>query len=215
MKIVIHTNNICEKTKKGFVVLKIGYQGDIGSNSEEAAKKFVEREFKHRSSVVEFIPLISSENVIKAVLNGEVNYGVCAFRSCTDYDIIRVNETEHALVNTSSSLEVVSSMQMPIHHCLFVLPNLEADDVVAIASHEQAQLRTIKSRARICPQAETILEKDTAWCARALRSGELPGNYGVICRQETGEKYNLKLIGENIEDEPIRTEFMLLKKYEE
>ena len=117
-----------------------------------------------------------------------------------------------ALKDTSRLLEVLDVIQLPIHHCLFKLPDTKID---TIASHEQALLRTIRNRKKLFPMCKEVKEKDTAWCARALRSGELPKNYGIICKKETGEKYNLELIAENIEDEPIRTEFVLYKKCDE
>ena len=54
---------------------KIGYQGIEGSNSEVAAKDMA------RNCLCvnpEFVPLTSSENVISALLQGNIDYGVFA-----------------------------------------------------------------------------------------------------------------------------------------
>ena len=193
--------------------MKIGYQGDIGSNNETATETFIKKNsYLKFAKHIEYIPLISSKNVINNLLSGQIDYGVCAVRSFTDKEAIKVEETTEALKETSHMLEALDVLQLPIHHCLFSLPGAKID---TIASHKQALIRTAETRKRLFPDAKEVEERDTAWCAKALRSGELPENYGIICKKETGEKYNLECLLENMEDEPIRTEFMLYKKWSE
>ncbi len=190
--------------------MKIGYQGDVGSNNEEAALFFIRDNFRTEETI-ELIPLISSENVINSILDNTIDYGVCAVRSFTERDAVKVLETTKALKTTSHLLEAVDVVQLPIHHSLFRLPGEEID---TLASHEQALIRTVKNRQKKYPNWKEVAEKDTAWCARALRFGELPANYGVICRKDIGEKYNLECLEPIFEDEPVRTEFMLFKRYQ-
>lgn len=56
-------------------MIKIGYQGDIGSNNEAAAGKFANRE---NLSEVVFVPLITSEGVADAMRQNTIDYGVMA-----------------------------------------------------------------------------------------------------------------------------------------
>lgn len=190
--------------------MKLGYQGDLGSNNEDAAYEFVNRNFTTISHI-EYIPLISSKAVIDAILNKQIDYGVCAVRSYTPSETIKIEETTKALKDTSRFLESMDVINLPIHHCLFKLPNAKIN---TIASHKEALIRTKNKRENMFPDFNAVEERDTAWCAKALRSGELPPNYAVICKKETGDKYSLECLLENMEDESIRTEFMLFRKYE-
>ncbi len=193
--------------------MKIGYQGDIGSNNEVAVEKFIKRNSKLKfASYMERIPLITAHNVIDSLLNEQIDFGVCAVRTFTESSAAKVAETTEALKETSHLLEAIDVLRLPIHHCLFCLPGETID---TIASHKQALLYTKETRKRLFPTAKEVEEKDTAWCARALRSGDLPANYGIICKKETGDKYNLECILENIEDESISTEFVLYQKWRE
>ena len=56
-------------------MIKIGYQGIEGSNAEQAAKDLVK---KLNLADVEYVPLVDSPHVIKAMKTGETDYGVCA-----------------------------------------------------------------------------------------------------------------------------------------
>ena len=56
-------------------MIKIGYQGIEGSNAEKAAKDLVK---KLNLADVEYVPLVDSPHVIKAMKTGETDYGVCA-----------------------------------------------------------------------------------------------------------------------------------------
>ena len=58
--------------------LKIGYQGAEGSNANIAAQKLI-KEFPDTKQIeFELIPLITSEQVVKALKNHEIDYGVFA-----------------------------------------------------------------------------------------------------------------------------------------
>lgn len=73
--------------------MRIGYQGVEGSNAEAAAKKLAERlSFKD----AEFIPLISSKNVITALKQHRIDYGVVATKNTLGGT---VRETFNAIKN--------------------------------------------------------------------------------------------------------------------
>ena len=81
--------------------MRIGYQGIEGSNSEYAAKVFAE---KIGMSQVEFVPLISSLNVLGGLKRKEIEYGVFATKNsigglvAETCDIIKIEYLE--LVST-------------------------------------------------------------------------------------------------------------------
>ena len=111
-------------------MIKIGYQGILNSNSEEVAKQFA-------SSLSEeclLLPLVSSFNVLDNVNNGNIDYGVVAYKNNTGGLVIESVQAIKFL-----DLKQVEKITLPIHHYLFVKDALvEAKDILSIASHSQA-----------------------------------------------------------------------------
>ena len=186
--------------------IKIGYQGIAGSNSEAASAGFaVTQGMKN----VEYVPLVSSKNVVAALMAGEIDYGVMASRN---HIAGLVRETEDAL--TGISYHLAAALCLPIHHCLFVKdPSVTRPAV--IASHPQALAQCKETLGREFPDAERMEIEDTAIGARYLSDGTLPANTGVLCRREAGEAFGLHLLRENLEDDPTNaTDFIIIEKEE-
>ena len=61
-----------ESERTGYMI-KIGYQGIEGSNAEQAAKDLVK---KLNLADVEYVPLVDSPHVIKAMKTGETDSGL-------------------------------------------------------------------------------------------------------------------------------------------
>ena len=185
-------------------MIKIGYQGEIGSNSEEAAKTFVS---KLNLTNVTLVPLISSKNVIEQLKSGIINYGVVA----TENSIAgKVKETAEAL--NGENFNIVSIEKLPIHHCLFRKPGVKNEDITTIASHIQALNQTVNNRNKYFPNCKVVEMKDTALAAQMLAKNILSDDYAVLCRKNAGENNGLKLMMENLEDfNNNETEFYLLK----
>ena len=185
--------------------IKIGYQGDIGSNSEEVAKQFATK-LSVKNKVV-FIPLISSKNVVESLENNLIDFGVVAKENSIAGI---VEETKVALQN--KNFEIVDTIVLPICHCLFKLKNTKIEDIKYIASHTQALRQTANYRKTHFPNTREIEVEDTAISAKNLANEILPSNYAVICRKNAGELYDLDLIAENINDQPNnKTTFIVLK----
>ena len=91
--------------------MRIGFQGDIGSNAEEATKKFIE---KHKLHDVVSVPLTSSQNVVSELIKQSIDYGVMAV---TNSIIGEVVETKNAL---NEHIELLEKNDIPIHHCVFI-----------------------------------------------------------------------------------------------
>lgn len=86
------------------------------------------------------------------------------------------------------------------------------EEIKFITSHIQALRQTENNRKLSFPNWSEQETNDTASAARNLSQGVLPDDYAVICRKNAGEKYGLKLVCENIEDdENNRTEFRVYK----
>ncbi len=175
--------------------MKIGYQGIIGSNSEEAAHILAN---KLKLENVEYIPLITSKNVIKSLENGEIEYGVCATRN---YYAGEVEETKKAIEESKIKLKILDKIDVPIHHSIFKKNNkIKNEDLTQIASHVQALLQTKEFRKKNLPNLKELEVEDTALAAKYLAEGELPETTAIVSRKNAGEMYNLELMYENIED---------------
>ena len=185
--------------------IKIGYQGVEGSNSEYAAIKISEF---NKIKNVHFIPLETSMNVVKALLNKEIDYGVLAYEN----NIAGlVSETIEAL--SLIKYDKIISYDMPIHHSLFVYnEDISSSKITKIASHEQALSQCKNYINNNFPNITLIKDKDTAISAQRLKDGFFDLNTAIICKREAGEKRNLYLLANNIEDRKSITNFILIKK---
>ncbi len=173
------------------------------SNSEEAAEMFIR---KNRWNGIDIFPLMSSSAVIAALEEDTIDYGVVATKNIVAGP---VEETTKSL-EEKKNIDVYQTVDVPIHHCLFV--KHEGCKIDSIASHIQAILQCESNLERLVPSAKRIEVEDTAYAAEMLSEGSLPDNVGVICRKDAGENYDLFLIAENIEDDPQNTTtFSLLR----
>lgn len=186
--------------------MKIGYQGEEGSNAEAAAKQFA----KDNSLEIkdeELIPLTDSKTVISALKEKKVDFAVVATRNSLAGT---VKETFDAIKN--EELQYVATVVLPIHHFLYIKPGVKKEEIDTIASHIQALNQTTDFREREFPFAQEKEMRDTAMAARLLKEESLPETCAVICRKEAGEKYGLQLLHSNIEnDSKNKTEFRVFK----
>ncbi len=175
--------------------MKIGYQGIIGSNSEEAAYIFAER---LNLKDVEFIPLINSKNVAESLEKGQIKYGVFA---TNNYYAGEVEETKKAIQELKIELNCLDELDLPIHHSIFKKnKEVRNEELTEIASHIQALLQTKEFRRKNLQNLKEVEVEDTALAAKYLAEGTLPKTTAIICRKNAGEMYNLELMYENIED---------------
>eukprot|EP00833_Pecoramyces_ruminatium_P017082 jgi/Orpsp1_1/1191114/evm.model.d7180000083593.1 len=171
--------------------MKIGYQGDIGSNSEAAAKAYF---LNNDDNNYEFIPLLNSKNVFDNLLNENIDIGVVAVTNSLAGE---VQETKEALKNINPTN--IATITIPIHHCLFCKGDINKCSVVM--SHPQALKQTKNKRNQKFKWLEELEIGDQAKAAKDLSIGKYPDNYAVICRKNAGENVGLILIAENIEDD--------------
>jgi len=185
----------------------IGIQGVKGSFSEIAAKKFA------TSQTIEDYQLsylTSSGNVLIAVENGDVNFGVFAMENAQGGVVL---ESVKALA--SHRCTIVDMFHIPISQNLIVPPGVTMDEITEIHSHRQAlrQCRDFLSNYFWgCPLIE---EADTAESARRLRDGELPKTAAVIANKACADIYNLELLQADVHDlKNNLTLFLAVKQFE-
>ena len=183
--------------------VRIAYQGMEGSNSEEASRLFVER---LGIEGYEYVPLVSSKNVVESLLSGECQLGVVAVKNSLGG---RVEESHRALKELK--YQVLSRLALRIHHSLFVKNSeVKAEDIKVVASHVQALAQCKENLNRLLGQARTQEIEDTAIGAFRLAQGLLDRNTAVLCRLNAGQDQGLHLLYENIEDrEDNITDFII------
>ncbi len=200
--------------------LKIGYQGELYSNSHAAASKFTARiqnkmsEFNNctphcHSSNIELVPLVTSKNVMKAVASGDIDLGVCAVVNSKGGI---VQETVNAL--QGHNVNALSTMTVPLRHHLFA-KTLDRSKIHLIASHPQALKQCQRSLRSLFDKSIPVRPvKDTAIAARYLKEGTLDDDTAVLCTEEAGKYYGLKLLAKNISDATNnQTTFMLFSNH--
>ena len=185
-------------------MIKIGYQGIEGSNSEQAAKDLVA---KLKLQDVEYVPLVNSGNVIKAMKTGKTDYGVCAI-----YNSVSGMVLETFFATNGVELFIKGETDLNIHHCLFKKKGVPDENLKFVASHVLA-LKQCEDHLKYGYPALRIIEvEDTALAAKDLSTGELEESYAVLCRKNAGELFGLELMDENIEDyKDNKTHFCLFQ----
>ena len=171
---------------------KIGIQGASGSFSEIAAQNFAS---SHKINDYTIDYLISSENVLQAVENNTVTYGIFAVENSQGGVVI---ESIKALAKHRCT--IVDMFHIPISQNLLIMPGTSLKEITEIHSHRQAlrQCRDYLSQHFWgCPLIE---EDDTAESARRLEAGELPQTAGVIANKSCADLYNLELLTPDIHD---------------
>lgn len=181
--------------------MRIGYQGDFGSNSYYVAKEY--------DGSSELVPLICSERVLSALDSGEIDLGVVAVKNSLGGTVI---ETSNALNKHGDHYVKLAEINVPIHHCLFKTAGVGNDEIKHIVSHIQALSQTGKFINENFSCAVSVEAADTALAAADLAAGKYSRDCAVICRKECGFHYGLELISENIEDsEDNVTTFVILR----
>ena len=185
-------------------VVRIGYMGIPGSNSEAAAMEFAEEQGWEDPIL---IPLTDSARTVGAMLTGECDYGVVAVSNIEAGPVI---ETMDALQG-HDDIVTIGDKWLPIHHCVFVKG--EPGEITVVSSHIQALQQCRRSLESLFPDADLMESEDTALSAQHLAEGKLPDTAAVLCRRNAGEMFGLRMIHENIEDNKENmTEFHLLAR---
>lgn len=185
---------------------RIGYQGIPGSNAETASESFVQRFAMEPATLV---PLVTSKDVVQALREGSIDYGVMAVRNKIAGDVA---ETTDAL--QTIDYDIYGALTIPICHCLFKHPDVRVEDATTIASHPQALLQTQNVRKQLYPTLSEVETPDTALAAKQLATGELPRTTMVLCSKSAGLQHGLHLVHEDLKDLPDgvanETEFLVV-----
>jgi prephenate dehydratase/chorismate mutase/prephenate dehydratase len=162
---------------------------------------------RHLDKNLVTIPCPGFADVFEGVEKGYLDLGIVPVENSLGGAVTQVNES---LLKTD--LKVVSAVVFQIKHCLLILPNTNYREIRMVYSHPQAlsQCREFLQRQNL----EARPYYDTAGAAKMLFK-EKPRMAGTIASKLAAELYNLDVIKENVEDNPMNfTRFLILSKEE-
>lgn len=187
----------CKRIQQNDLKL-IGFQGEHGAYSEAASRAW-------RPSLIP-IPYREFPDIFDEVAKGQLDFGMVPVENSLEGAVTQVNDL---LVKTE--LEIVGEINMPIHHCLLALPDVELEDLKVVYSHPQAlaQCRGFIARHKLEPR----IFYDTAGAAKML-SDKRPEAACVIAGRLCAELYHLEVLKKNIEDHGSNTtRFVVLSRH--
>ncbi|MEE9165961.1 MAG: prephenate dehydratase domain-containing protein [Candidatus Neomarinimicrobiota bacterium] len=170
----------------------IGIQGGKGSFCDGAATIFANN---HGIEDVRMKYLVSSEAVLGAVENENVDFGIFAMENAQGGVVI---ESVEALAH--HRCEIVEMFYIPISQNLLGKRGVFIGDITEIHSHQQALLQCRDYVAEHFWTRPLIEEDDTAEAARRLKEGKLPETAAVVAPKACADLYGLVLLQENIHD---------------
>lgn len=174
----------------------IGFQGEHGANSEDAARSFSENMVP--------IPCREFVDVIAGIEKGNFSLGMLPVENSLAGSIREVN---HLLVK--HDLEIIGEVNLPIHHCLLAMPETNYRDIRVVYSHPQAlaQCRNFLLRNRL--DARPFY--DTAGAAKMIAQTQLKEAAAIA--SSSCQFYGLSVIKEEIQDETENiTRFLAMRK---
>jgi chorismate mutase/prephenate dehydratase len=174
--------------------LRIGYLGPVGTFSHAAAlRKF--------GGSVDYVPLADIPAVFEEVVRGHIDYGLVPVENSIGGGIV---DTLDAFL--SSSAKICAEVRITIHHYL-------------LARDPWEKIRTIYSKPEVFSQCRKWLsavgkDRDVQPAASTSKAAELASQQtgvAAIGTRIAGELNNLRILFENIEDDPENeTRFLVI-----
>jgi len=178
-------------------VLRVGISGAKGSFSEEAARAYAK---KNKVGKFTLKYLISVENVLAALEEGEVDIGIFPIQNSTGGIV-----TEAVRPMSKYNFKIRTVFDIDIKQNLLVKKGMKSEDVRAIVSHEQALKQCKGYLKREWPKTKLKAYEDTAKAAEDLAKGSLPKSTAVIASRTAAQVYKLKVLEAGIQD--LKTNF--------
>src|SRR5919107_732808 len=178
-------------------IVKIGFQGELGSYSEIAAFRY----FSNTQS--QFIPFRSFQELFDNVENSSLDAAIVPIGNSIEGS---VNETYDLLVE--KHLFVKGEIYQRIRHCL--IANKESIEIKTVYSHPQAlaQCRNYIRKKSL----EPIPSYDTAGSVKLIKENSL-FHAAAIASKRAADIYDMKIIEECIEDKNNNfTRFLVISK---
>ena len=177
-------------------IKQIGYLGPEGTFSHEAVLNYVNND----STIIPFDNII---HIFESLEREDIDEAVVPIENSTEGSVL---ETLDAL--TYFDLNIVNEMELSIRHNLLAQKGTSLDDIVVICSHQQALAQ--------CRQYINKINKEVhamSSTANAARYVTEISSAAVIGNSILSQKYNLKILDENIQDYDNNvTRFVVISK---
>lgn len=165
----------------------VAYQGEPGAYSEMASVNYFGRKNLSLS------PSVTFDSVFKKVSSGQADFGVVPIENSLYGSVF---ETYDLLLNYT--LTIVGELNLQIHHYLMAKNKYRVGQLKRIYSHPQALGQCSRFLSKL-KNTEVIPEYDTAGAAKIVSSLNEP--IAAIASLNAAERYNLKIISGNIQNE--------------
>lgn len=164
--------------------LKIGYQGEPGSFSEEALTQYFGDKV-NTYNVMEF------QDVFEALKNHEIDYGVLPIENSSTGGIAEVYD-----LLRKYGFYIVGERCIKVEHNLVAAKDTKLEDILEVYSHPQA-FQQCSEFFRNYPDLRLIPFKNTAISAKYINE-EKSKEKAAVCSGKAAKLYNLDIIKENI-----------------
>jgi chorismate mutase/prephenate dehydratase len=178
---MIHTGSMLRKSE----TIPVGYQGVEGAYSHVAVKKFfLGQDFKAQNFTL-------FEDVVKAVVGGQVKYGVIPIENSSTggiteaYDLIRRYDCS-----------IIGEVLVKVEHCLMAAPGTKIEDVTEVYSHPQG-FSQCRSFFRQYPKMQLLNYFNTAKAAE-LVSQKKTNYMAAVAGEQAAELYGLEILAKGI-----------------
>lgn len=183
----------------------VGVSGAQGSFSEQAALDYLR---KHNIEDYEIKHLISVENVLTALDEGQIEMGIFPIENSNGGIVI---EAVYAM--SRHMFKIKEIFEIPVIHCLLVKPGTKAENIKKIASHDQALKQCRMYLRRNWGKVELEERDDTAKAAKDLSEGKLGPDTAVIAPEGAAKIYGLDILEKGIQDLKFNfTSFLAVEK---
>ena len=179
----------------------VSYLGPEGTYTQEACGVF----FDKRG---EYIPYVTVQEAVKALVAGESNYAVIPQENTIGGAVIDYVDT--LIANTE--VYVVGEVELPINQNLLTYPGTEPGDIKTVYSHAQGITQGKKWLEENLPNAEVIEVSSTAEGAKMVAEAKETA-YAAIASAACADVYGLDILAEGIQNNTSnKTRFYVLTK---
>ncbi len=196
-----------KQVKSGKVVF--GIQGGKGSFNEEALMDYVKR---HKIGNWEIKYLYTTDRVLKALWEGEIDYGLFAIQNANGGV---VEESIEAMAKYKFRIKEKFGIQ--IRHFLMKKPGVKVKELRSVMAHPQVFKQCRKNLAAKYPGLEQVVGKgeliDTAKAAQALSEGKIDDKTAILGPRVLSSLWGLEIIEGDLQDSKDNvTDFLLVER---
>lgn len=186
--------------------LCVAYQGEVGSYSDEAARKFFGNEDE-----ITMRPCKTTVDMFNEIENQTANHIIVPIENNLAGTIHE--NLDHILCNPN--LVIIGEIDLPIRHCLLARHGTSLTDIRSVRSHEIALAQCNNYLEQ--HEFSTQVGYDTAGSAKLLISKQQTNNnnsLAVIASRRAARIYDLDVLAEDIQDQPNNfTRFLVLSTH--